>query len=45
VRERGVSSPQLTDDENVVVIGVKSDGTLTARLIVVVPAREAQPTA
>jgi hypothetical protein len=45
VRERGVSSPQLTDDENVVVIGVKSDGTLTARLIVVVPARAAQPTA
>jgi hypothetical protein len=45
VRERGVSSPQLTDDENVVVIGVKSDGTLTTRLIVVVPARAAQPTA
>jgi hypothetical protein len=44
VRERGVSSPQLTDDENVVVIGVKSDGTLTARLVVITPAKATAPT-
>ena len=43
IRERGTSSPQLTDGENVVVVGVKSDGSLTARLILVVPAK-AQPT-
>jgi hypothetical protein len=44
VRERGVSSPQLADDQNVVVVGVKSDGTLTARLIVIVPAKASAPT-
>lgn len=43
IRERGTSSPQLTDGENVVVVGLKSDGTLNARLILVVPAK-AQPT-
>jgi hypothetical protein len=44
VRERGVSSPQLAGGQNVVDIGVKSDGALTAHLIVVVPAKAAQPT-
>jgi hypothetical protein len=43
IRERGASSPKLTDGENVVVVGLKSAGALTARLIVVVP-RQAQPT-
>lgn len=43
IRERGTSSPKLTDGENVVVVGLKTDGTLTARLILVVPAK-AQPT-
>ncbi len=43
IRQRHTSSPQLSDGENVVVVGVKSDGTLTARLILVVPAK-AQPT-
>lgn len=50
VRERGVASPQLSDDERVVVVGVKSDGTLAARLIVIAPAKATltaggQPTA
>lgn len=43
IRERDTSSPQLTDGENVVVVGLKSGGTLDARLILVVPAK-AQPT-
>jgi hypothetical protein len=33
------SSATLTNGENVVVIGLKADGTLTARLVMVVPAR------
>lgn len=48
IRERGTSSPQLADGENVVVVGLKSDNTLTARLILVVPAKptaQAKPTA
>jgi hypothetical protein len=44
VRERGVSSPQLTDDENAVVVGVKSDGRLDARLVFIVPAKASAAT-
>lgn len=36
------SSGQITNGENVVVVGVNDSGTLTARLVVVLPA--AQPT-
>ena len=43
IRERGASSPQLTDGENVVVVGLKSNGTSTARLILAVPAKTAAP--
>lgn len=43
IRQRGTSSPQLTDGENVVVVGLKSDGTLTARLVLVLPAKATSP--
>lgn len=43
IRQRGTSSPQLTDGANVVVVGLKSDGTLSARLILVVPAKATPP--
>jgi hypothetical protein len=50
VRERGqgaatpqgsapnANSPQLSSGENVVVVGTKADGTLTARVVLIVPA-------
>jgi hypothetical protein len=47
VRERGTTSAQITNGENVLVIGLKTDGTPTARLVVIAAAKSSlpQPTA
>ncbi len=44
VRERRASSPELVNGEKVVVVGVKSDGGLDARLVLIVPAKTTAPT-
>jgi len=43
VRERGTTSAQVMNGENVLVIGLKTDGTMTARLVVVAAAKGSTP--